>query len=393
MAKPQYLKEAIGFNDINLLPNFSNVTSRRELNTNSYLARNLELEYPIVLSPMDTISSIESCCAMNEIGAAGILHRFMLEENRLNSAIEIKRATGKSYVAIGLGDNEIFLDELVFNASVDLLFLDVAHGSLKSVVDFIKKLNSKYKNHVRIVTGNTLTMESVSSHILSGSDGVRHGIGIGGACLTTEMTGVGCPALTANYYAWKALKNIARDINSDSENSMLPTILTDGGIRKPSDLVKAIVSGADAVICGRIFAGCKETPGEILYETDKGDLYTEEEIEFRRSNYNSEFLFTDRTFKRYRGMASEEVQDEYSKYEDIKDKFVEGAAYEVPYHGKSVKDIVYEYVNGLKSAMSYFGIESLEELKGALWDDRVIGVRVSPNATYEGSSHGNNLNI
>ena len=85
MPKPQHFKTAVGFDDINLLPNFSEVTSRRDIDTSSRMAKvnwppsstASILEYPIILSPMDTVSSVESCIAMNKIGAAGVLHRFM----------------------------------------------------------------------------------------------------------------------------------------------------------------------------------------------------------------------------------------------------------------------------------------------------------------------------
>jgi IMP dehydrogenase len=362
--KPQNMKTAIGFDDINLLPNFSEVESRKDINTSSSIAKTIwqkedqtALSYPIILSPMDTISSVESCIAMNNIGAAGVLHRFMSWDDRVDQAKEIKEKSGKCYFAVGLDD----FDRLnVVQNLVDLFFLDVAHGTTKKVFKFISGYNDIYRYmNIPIITGNTLTMSSVGKHFDLGSDGVRHGIGGGSVCLTTEMTGIGCPFLTSNYYAWKA----QNDWKRRSGNVFTPTILQDGGIRKPADLVKAIASGCDAVIIGGLFAGCKETPGVIHSENG------------------------DNPYKVYRGMASAAVQEDYELYESNENKFVEGDEYTVPYTGKSVVDVVHELNNGLRSAMSYLGFNTLKQLKSSLWTDDVMAVRVTPNASYESTAH------
>ena len=364
MAKPQHIKEAIGFDDINLLPNFSDVGSRKDIDTSSHIAKVIwqkeeqtELKYPIILSPMDTVSSVESCIAMNEIGAAGVLHRFMSWDDRVAQAKEIKEKSGKCYFAVGLDD----FDRLnVIQNLVDLYFLDVAHGTTKKVFDFIREYNELYGYmNIPIITGNTLTMESVGKHFDLGSDGVRHGIGGGSVCLTTEMTGIGCPFLTSNYYACKAQK----EWKHRTGNTFVPTILQDGGIRKPADLVKAIASGCDAVIVGGLFGGCRETPGEVYSE-------------------NGDF-----PYKVYRGMASAGVQEDYELYTSGENKFVEGDEYTVPYTDKSVVDVVHELNNGLRSAMSYLGFNTLKQLKGSLWTDDVMAVRVTPNASYESTAH------
>jgi IMP dehydrogenase len=364
--KPQNMKTAIGFDDIDLLPNFSEVESRKDIDTSSHIAKVIwqkedqtALTYPIILSPMDTVSSVESCIAMNEIGAAGILHRFQSWEDRLAQAKEVKEKSGKSYFAIGLDDFDR-LNQL--QDIVDLFFLDVAHGTTKQVFDFIRDYNSTYDwMQIPIITGNTLTMSSVGKHFDLGSDGVRHGIGGGSVCLTTEMTGIGCPFLTSNYYAWKA----QNEWKHRTGNVFTPTILQDGGIRKPADLVKAIASGCNAVVVGGLFGGCRETPGDVQSFSENGD----------------------NPYKVYRGMASAGVQEDYELYESIEDKFVEGDEYIVPYTDKSVKDVVYELNNGLRSAMSYLGFNTFKQLKGSLWTDDVMAVRVTPNASYEASAH------
>ncbi len=146
--KPDSIRIAIGNEDISLLPNDSEIVSRSEIDLSTKLSRNNILKYPIVLSPMDSCSDVESCVAMNKIGAAGILHRFMSLEERIEKAKKIKEESGKCYVAVGL--NDVLLDdrwefvrskihEIMMQVEVDCFFLDVAHGTQRKVYDFIRR--------------------------------------------------------------------------------------------------------------------------------------------------------------------------------------------------------------------------------------------------------------
>lgn len=370
--RPEELKLALGFNNLLLLPtDKSNIISRREVDLTTKLSRNITLKYPIIAAPMDTISDVETCIALNKIGAAGILHRFMPIEEQVKKAKKIKQESGKCYVAIGLQDYVRRINAFYFEGNiVDLFVLDVANGSNVLIENFLNWYNlynemfrspldrSGLRDRVDIIVGNTLSKASVSRAINLGADGVRHGIGNGNVCLTTEVTGIGCPPVTALYYGWKAIRN--NQLENEDRNFIKapPSLLLDGGIRKPGDLVKAIVCGADVVICGNIFAGCEETPGEIItmYKTLDGQSIR---------------------YKKFRGMASKEVQEEYNLWDgETKNLFVEGKEILVPYNEKSVVDVVYEFVNGLKSAMTYLGFSTITEAKGSLWEDRCIGVRI-----------------
>ncbi|MDO8641041.1 MAG: IMP dehydrogenase, partial [Nitrosarchaeum sp.] len=103
--RPDALQKALGFDDLGILPaDRSNIASRKEVDTSTKLSRNITLQYPIVVSPMDTISDVEMCIAVNSIGAAAILHRFMPIKEQSEKAYDIKRKTGRSYAAVGLQD-------------------------------------------------------------------------------------------------------------------------------------------------------------------------------------------------------------------------------------------------------------------------------------------------
>lgn len=364
-------KEALGYDDISLLPNFSDINSRKEVSTKTKISKNHEINIPIILSPMDTVSSAKSCVKMNRLGGAGVIHRFMSVEDQASKAKLIKDESGLCITAIGLRDAE----ERIKTTSLytDIYFLDTANGLAKNVEDFLKWYKmSKY--HQDIIVGNTLTKQSVYRLANLKADGFRHLIGPGSMCLTQIKTGIGCPSLTGNYYAWKAVRNweLSRiDLfhcdSNEPDPSNRPSILTDGGIRYPKDLVKAIASGCDAVICGRIFAGLS-------------DLIDDEDIVEKNGQ----------RFAKYRGMASKDVVEDYELYDGTKKNlFVEGDNTLIPIiENKTLEDVIYDFANGLRSAMSYLGFRDLKDMRGGLWTDKIKAVKVSGNSLYEGFAHG-----
>ena len=364
-----YFKEALGYDDISLLPNFSDISSRKEIDTTTKISRNHYIKIPIILSPMDTVSSVKACIKINKIGGAGVLHRFMSIDDQRSKAKLIKDQTSFCVTAIGLKDAEQRIRAT--SAYTDLYFLDTANGLAKNVEDFLRWYKTAGFSQ-DIIVGNTLTKQSVSRLANLKADGFRHLIGPGSMCLTQMKTGIGCPSVTGNYYAWKAIRNwelsqvdLFKQDNPDPKHR--PSILADGGIRYPKDLVKAIASGCDAVICGRIFAGLADvTEDEDLIEKD-GKLYA-----------------------KYRGMASKDVVEDYDLHDGTKKNlFVEGDNTLIPIiENKSLEDIVYDFANGLRSAMSYLGFRRLEDMRGGLWTDKIIAVRTTSNNMYEGFAHG-----
>lgn len=356
---------ALGYDDISLLPNFSKIESRKDVNTDTILSKNIKLKIPLISSPMDTVSTINSCVAMNEIGAAGILHRFMTIEEQCKRAKKIKDRSGVSYCAIGIHDFYNRLEALN-KVGVDLFFLDSANGLSERIFSLTKWYYNTKTYKQDFIVGNTLTKESVSRLINMGASGVRHLIGPGSACLTTMMTGIGCPSITGIYYAWKALRNWQLYNNDwDNKKENAPSILVDGGCRYPKDLVKAICAGSDAIICGGIFVGCFENSEEIIEKDGK-------------------------QFVKYRGMASKEVVEDYGLTDGTKQNlFIEGDVMLKPFQNKSIKDICYEFTNGLRSAMSYLNFNNLDDIKGSLWNGKTRYVKITPNSLYEGFAHGN----
>ncbi|QZT36717.1 IMP dehydrogenase [Halosquirtibacter xylanolyticus] len=246
-----------------------------------------------------------------------------------------KDSKGRLRVAAGVGvtgDTMQRVDALV-NAEVDAIVIDTAHGHSKGVIEVLKKAKAAYPQ-VDFIVGNIATAEAASELVFAGADAVKVGIGPGSICTTRVVAGVGVPQLSAIYNVAKAIKN-----------SGVP-VIADGGLRYSGDIVKAIAAGGNTVMCGSLFAGVDEAPGETI-------------------------IFQGRKFKSYRGMGSIDAMENGSKdryFQDVEDdvkKLVpEGIVSRVAYKGR-LDEVLYQMVGGLRAGMGYCGSNNITELHNA----------------------------
>ena len=262
-----------------------------------------------------------------------ITYKDIMQERRYPSAC--KDAQGRLRVAAGIGITPDALDRVaaLVAEGVDAVVLDSAHGHSKGVIDLLKVIKAAYPS-LDVVVGNVATEEGARDLVKAGADGVKVGIGPGSICTTRIVAGVGVPQLSAIYNAAQALKGT--DV----------TLIADGGLRYSGDIVKALAAGGDCVMCGSMFAGTEESPGEAI-------------------------IYNGRKFKSYRGMGSIDAMVAGSKdryFQDDKaelNKLVpEGIVGRVPYKG-TLAETVYQLLGGLRSGMGYCGAVNLAALKKA----------------------------
>ena len=262
-----------------------------------------------------------------------ITYKDIMQERRYPAAC--KDAQGRLRVAAGIGITPDALDRIAALKAegVDAVVLDSAHGHSKGVIDLLKKVKAVYPE-LDVVVGNVATEEGARDLVKAGADGVKVGIGPGSICTTRIVAGVGVPQLSAIYNASQALKGT--DV----------TLIADGGLRYSGDVVKALAAGGDCVMCGSMFAGTEESPGEAI-------------------------IYTGRKFKAYRGMGSIDAMAAGSKDRYFQDDKVElnklvpeGIVGRVPYKG-TLAETVYQLIGGLRSGMGYCGAANLAALKQA----------------------------
>ncbi|TDT58378.1 IMP dehydrogenase [Fonticella tunisiensis] len=241
-----------------------------------------------------------------------------------------KDSRGRLLAGAAVGVTKDMMDRVtaLYNAGVDVVVVDTAHGHSKGVLDAIYTIKNAYPE-LQVIGGNVATAEATRDLILAGADCVKVGIGPGSICTTRVVAGVGVPQLTA-----------VMDCAEEGDKHGIP-VIADGGIKYSGDVVKALAAGASTVMIGSLFAGCAESPGE-------------------------EEIYQGRRFKVYRGMGSIGAMQRGSKdryfQEDNKKLVPEGVEGRVPYKGP-VSDTIYQLVGGLRAGMGYCGAKTIEMLR------------------------------
>ena len=155
---------ALTYDDIQLVPAFSNIKSRTNINLRTKLSRRYGLLNPIVASPMDKVCEFDMALKMAQLGGVGCIHRFMsithqcdiveelytaIHHERVNEP-SIAEAWGVMYddwhgeiphvpimAAIGVQEEDKKRAKALVEAGANVLLIDVAHGDHQNVIDMI----------------------------------------------------------------------------------------------------------------------------------------------------------------------------------------------------------------------------------------------------------------
>ena len=313
---------AITFDDVLLIPAYNHHESRRIVDTGmTDKTGKLRLELPVMTANMDTITGNGMADFIGAKGGIGVLHRFCSVEENLAM---FRQCSCPVFVSVGTAEAEMERVEALRDAGADYFCVDVAHGHAKYVGKMVKRMREILPNAC-IMAGNVATYAGADYLASVKADIVKVGIGPGSVCTTRIKTGFGVPQLTA-------IQECARADRS---------IVADGGIRTPGDIVKALAFGADFVMVGGMLAGTRPTPGSPIL--DEGGAPTH---------------------KVFRGMASKEAADDHlgglTGW-----KTSEGVAIKVPYR-EDEDEIIADIVGGLRSGLTYAGAINIRELQRKL---------------------------
>lgn len=302
---------SLTYDDISLVPQeISRIKSRKEaITSGEFLGKKILL--PVVSSPMDSVTGILMAETLDDLGCIGVINRFDSSLNEIYTNGEHKI----SAVSISLNHDEESIAKIAERGYI--ICIDTANANNKTVLQKCEAIKKAYD--VKVIVGNVAHGNSLSQLVDAGADAVRIGIGGGSVCTTSIQTGIGlgqASSLLDLYFARE-------------ENKLNIELIADGGIKSPGDVAKALALGADVVMLGRMLAGTKEAPGEVI-------------------KYN------DQLWKKYRGSASFGVK--------MKNEFIEGEETMIPYKGP-VKSVIDSISDGLRSSMSYMNCLTLTELR------------------------------
>ena len=337
------------FDDVLLVPRRSAIRSRQNVSVATKLSRNVVLSVPVIAANMDTVCEWEMALALGRLGGIGMIHRFLTIEQQAAQVAKVKGEGHQVGAAVGTDHDSVERARAMIDAGVDVLVLDIAHGHSDHAIDTVQRLKKAFPS-TDVIAGNVATRIGAEDLVRAGADAVKVGVGPGGVCTTRLVAGVGVPQLTAV---------------SDCAGLDVP-VIADGGIRTSGDIAKALAAGAQSVMIGSMFAGTKESPGEI--EQSPHGLV-----------------------KRVRGMASFEALERRALREGteidaeyFEQRAPEGVEGTVAYKG-SVGPLVQKLMAGVRSSMSYLDAGSIEEFQANAQFIRITNAGLAeshPHATH-----------
>ena len=83
------MREQLTFDDISIIPKYSEITSRQNCNTEINYA-GMELTQPLIASPMDTVCGFGMAKRLGQLGGLGIIHRFDKVENQMQDFLSLE---------------------------------------------------------------------------------------------------------------------------------------------------------------------------------------------------------------------------------------------------------------------------------------------------------------
>ncbi len=341
---------ALSYDDILLVPQYSEIDSRSEVDLTTKVAEGVELKIPLVSTKMDTVTGVEMAIKMGQLGGMGILPRFDKEEVQAGKVSEVAKTGVIVAAAVGCKNGFLERAEMLVKAGAFVINIDVAHGHMRQNIEATRKLREHFGKKLVIISGIASTYECAADLYEAGADCLLVGIGAGSICTTRIQTGCGVPGFTSLLEVAIAAKKYKR------------TFMPDAGIRNSGDIVKALATGACGVVAGSLFAGTDEAPGEIV-EVNGG------------------------SYKRYNGSASEsEKRRQVERDEKGKDKMyikhVEGVESLVSCKGP-VEELVTRLTAGVRSGMAYCGARNLAELVSKARFIRVTNAGARENGAHD----------
>lgn len=322
---PINIKDGITYDDVLLIPNYSTISSRKDIDISIQLGK-FKFSNPIIPANMKTVSGLNMVMKIISTGGLAILHRFMSDEDQFDISKKIIELNGSKQfaVSIGIKDHDKYMVNQFVKIGVEIVCIDIAHGDSKSCIDMITWIKFNHPN-LFIIAGNVATGKAAYRLWDAGADVVKVGVGPGSLCTTRIETGNGVPQLSALIEVYETQQALLHEqiLNKSVEKREFQFI-ADGGIKNAGDIVKALCF-ADMVMVGNLFAGTDEAPGDTIE-------------------------MNGRSYKRYVGSSTHKANH------------IEGIEAMVPYKGP-VSNVLTKLLEGLRSGMSYQNAHNLIDLK------------------------------
>ena len=323
------------FDDVMIIPKESSINSR------SFVSLTRRFEFtgqngekivwqgiPIIASNMDTIGTFSVHRELAKYNMLTALNKhYTIDDYKQN-----EEYVHNDYFMVTTGISDTDYDnliEIVEYTDCKWICIDIANGYISSFFEYCCKVRNRFPDKI-IIAGNVCTSDLTRKLLCAGINIVKIGIGSGMACLTRRQTGVGIPQLSAIF-----------DCSKEG------CIVSDGGIRSPGDVVKALGGGADFVMIGGYLSGHDENAGVVVENWVQDEFGNKKVLQ---------------KYKEFYGMSSKHAMEKYGSGKMADYRSSEGDVLRVPYKG-AIEDTIKDMLGGIRSACTYVNADTIEELK------------------------------
>jgi IMP dehydrogenase len=313
---------SLGFDSVAIKQKKNKCASRLDVNIETEVIKGIVRPVPLIASNMSTVTNPLFCIDLWNYGALGVMHRAWDNDTLIAHAGLMSRNCDVVCMSVGICEGQFELATDLIKNGANVLFIDVAHGYSDAVIDLGRKIKA-YAREVKVVVGNTTNIDMLNE-VADYADAVKVGIGQGLSCSTKDTAGCTEKQFSAVY-----------KFREQSRKLGVP-IISDGGIRKPGDFVKAIAAGASSVMAGSIFAACPESSAQLV--TVDGQCK-----------------------KLFAGMASRFVQNQWKG--GVKNgTCTEGTIRHLDV-GETADKLIERYSGALKSGITYAGSTTVDDFR------------------------------
>lgn len=255
--------------------------------------------------------------------------------------------------AVGTRDHDKDRAAQLVEAGCDAIIIDSSQGDSTFQLEMLAHLKKAHPE-LTVICGNIVTTRQARRLIEAGADCLRVGMGSGSICTTQEVCAVGRAQATAVYHVSQFAKQFG-----------VP-VIADGGVSNSGHIIKALCLGASAVMCGSLFGGTEEAPGDY-------------------------FFYEGQRVKKYRGMGSVDAMSKGSdvRYfgEQQKIKVAQGVSGAVVDRG-SIHNLIPYIEQAVKHGFQDGGIRSISDAHEKLASGELTWEIRSGAAQTEGNVHG-----
>jgi len=277
------IRDGISFDDVLLVPKYSDIKSRSEVDLSVKLCKGLSFKLPYIPANMTDVIGKEMIIKMYKAGCMSLMHRFCPMKDQTLLLDELHEEFGGDIfnfvgVSVGIKEKDYEYVRTFLKMGVKIICIDIAHLDSEYGINMVKFIHDSDPN-VLLIAGNVATAEAAHRVWQAGADVVKVGIGASGVCSTRLEAGAGVPQLTA-------IMDVAEERKYCEEKFKRKLFfISDGGHKITADVVKSLCF-ADMVMLGGLFAGVPESPGTniningIMYKSYSGSsTHKDERVE------------------------------------------------------------------------------------------------------------------